>query len=50
MNPEADPLLVLTNPAQIATWNNQNLPSDDVSIQNGSILSASERYSLIIDP
>lgn len=22
MNPEADPLLVLTNPAQIANWNN----------------------------
>lgn len=50
MSPEADPLLILTNPAQIANWNNQNLPSDDVSIQNGSILKASERYSLIIDP
>lgn len=50
MSPEADPLLILTNPAQIATWNNQKLPSDSVSVENGSILSASERYSLIIDP
>jgi dynein heavy chain len=50
MSPEADPLLILTTPAQIATWNNQKLPSDSVSVENGSILSASERYSLIIDP
>jgi len=32
MSPEADPLLILTNPAQIANWSNQKLPSDDVSV------------------
>jgi len=47
-NPE--PLVVLTNEAEIAKWNNQKLPSDQVSIENGTILSYSERYPLMIDP
>jgi len=41
---------VITTPSQIATWNTEKLPSDQVSVENGSILSNSERYSLIIDP
>jgi len=41
---------MLTSPSQIASWNTQKLPSDQVSVENGSILCNSERYSLIIDP
>lgn len=45
-----DPLKILTNDAEKATWNNQKLPADPVSIENGSILTNSERWSLMIDP
>ena len=50
MSPACDPLLILTDEAEVATWNNQKLPSDRVSTENGAILTNSERYSLIIDP
>ena len=40
----------MTDEAQIAEWNNQKLPSDQVSTENGAILTNSERWSLIIDP
>jgi len=29
-------------------WNNQGLPSDQVSTENGTILVNSERYSLVV--
>jgi dynein heavy chain len=45
-----DPLKILTNDAEKATWNNQKLPADPVSIENASILTNSERWSLMIDP
>ena len=50
MSPACDPLLILTDEAEVATWNTQKLPSDRVSTENGAILTNSERYSLIIDP
>ena len=50
MSPAADPLAILTDEAQVAQWNNEKLPSDRVSTENGAILTNSERYSLIIDP
>jgi len=50
MSPEANPLSVLTDEATVAGWNNFALPPDRVSTENGSILTNSERYSLIIDP
>jgi dynein heavy chain len=50
MSPNSDPLLLLTNEALKAEWNQQGLPPDIVSIENGTILVNSERYSLIIDP
>jgi len=50
MSPETNPLSILTDEATIATWNNQKLPADRVSTENASILTNSERYSLIIDP
>jgi len=40
----------LADEATIAEWNNEKLPSDRVSTENGSILTSSDRYSLIIDP
>ena len=45
-----DPLKILTNDAEKAMWNNQKLPADPVSIENASILTNSERWSLMIDP
>lgn len=45
-----NPLLILTDEAEIATWNNQKLPSDRVSTENAAILTNSDRYPLIIDP
>lgn len=49
-NPEANPVSILTDEATIAGWNNFGLPPDRVSTENGSILTNSDRYSLIIDP
>lgn len=46
-----DPLYdVLTNEAHIASWNNEGLPSDRVSIENGSIIMNCKRWPLLIDP
>ena len=45
-----NPLAILTDEAAIAGWNTFGLPPDQVSTENGSILTNSERYSLIIDP
>ena len=50
MSADTNPLNILTDEATIAGWNNQKLPSDRVSTENGAILTNSERYSLIIDP
>lgn len=50
MSPACDPLLILTDEAEVAEWNNEKLPSDRVSTENGAILTNSDRYSLIIDP
>lgn len=50
MSPDSNPLQILTDEATVAEWNNQRLPSDKVSTENGAILTNSERYSLIIDP
>lgn len=47
---DLDPVSLLVTEAQIAEWNNEGLPSDDVSIENGAILTNSERYPLMIDP
>lgn len=50
VSPALDPLPILTDEAEVAVWNNQKLPQDEVSTENGAILMNSERYSLIIDP
>ncbi|KAM4697873.1 dynein axonemal heavy chain 11-like [Rhinophrynus dorsalis] len=45
-----DPISMLTDDATIAEWNNEGLPSDTMSIQNGTILANCERWPLMIDP
>eukprot|EP00295_Goniomonas_pacifica_P045819 CAMPEP_0175918472 /NCGR_PEP_ID=MMETSP0108-20121206/11901_1 /TAXON_ID=195067 ORGANISM="Goniomonas pacifica, Strain CCMP1869" /NCGR_SAMPLE_ID=MMETSP0108 /ASSEMBLY_ACC=CAM_ASM_000204 /LENGTH=1079 /DNA_ID=CAMNT_0017241099 /DNA_START=10 /DNA_END=3249 /DNA_ORIENTATION=- len=41
------PLDVLTDDAEIASWNNEGLPADTVSVQNGANC---KRWPLMIDP
>ncbi len=50
MSPVMDPVKLLTDESTAAKWNKQTLPSDKVSIENGTILTNSERYPLMIDP
>eukprot|EP00163_Fabomonas_tropica_P016273 TRINITY_DN2925_c0_g1_i1.p1 TRINITY_DN2925_c0_g1~~TRINITY_DN2925_c0_g1_i1.p1 ORF type:complete len:4072 (-),score=1488.94 TRINITY_DN2925_c0_g1_i1:296-12511(-) len=50
LSEKMDPLAILTNDSQIATWQNQGLPADRVSVENGCIVSNCERWPLIIDP
>lgn len=50
MSVNVDPVSLMTDDAQIAKWNKQLLPSDRFSIENGTILTNSERYPLMIDP
>lgn len=50
ISPATDPLRVLTNEAEIATWNIQGLPADPVSAENGAIVDKCVRWPLIIDP
>ena len=46
----ADPVKILSNPAEVAKWNADGLPSDQVSIENGCIVCNSARWPLLIDP
>lgn len=45
-----DPVSLLADAAQIATWNNEGLPADRMSIENAAILTTCERWPLLIDP
>jgi dynein heavy chain len=47
---DPNPLLVLTDEAEKASWNNCGLPPDRVSTENGAILTNSERTTLMVDP
>jgi len=50
MSPSCDPLTVLSTEAEQARWCAKGLPSDRVSLENGSIMTVSERWCLMIDP
>ncbi|KAM8851125.1 dynein beta chain, ciliary [Spinachia spinachia] len=45
-----DPVLMLTDGAMVAQWNNEGLPGDKMSTQNATILTNCERWPLLIDP
>ncbi|XP_067623613.1 dynein beta chain, ciliary [Eurosta solidaginis] len=47
---DVDPLTLLTDDAQVATWNNEGLPVDRMSTENATILTHSTRWPLMIDP
>ncbi|NXU59271.1 DYH17 protein, partial [Turnix velox] len=49
ITPGLDPLSLLTDAADVATWSNQELPSDRMSIENATILCNTERWPLIVD-
>ena len=50
MSDDPRPRSILTNDAEVAGWNQDNLPSDPVSVENGCIVSNSMRFPLLIDP
>ncbi|CAL8088373.1 unnamed protein product [Calicophoron daubneyi] len=50
ITPDLDPLQMLIDDAVVATWNNEGLPSDRMSIENATILTNTERWPLMIDP
>uniref|UniRef100_A0A8C5WIH4 Dynein axonemal heavy chain 17 n=1 Tax=Leptobrachium leishanense TaxID=445787 RepID=A0A8C5WIH4_9ANUR len=45
-----DPLTMLTDDADIATWQNEGLPADHMSTENATILTSCERWPLMVDP
>ncbi|CAH2292037.1 dynein heavy chain 9, axonemal [Pelobates cultripes] len=45
-----DPLTMLTDDADIATWQNEGLPADRMSTENATILTSCERWPLMVDP
>ncbi|XP_055450236.1 dynein axonemal heavy chain 9 [Psammomys obesus] len=48
--PTLDPLRMLTDDADMATWQNQGLPADRMSMENATILTSCERWPLMVDP
>jgi dynein heavy chain len=45
-----DPLFVLSNSAEQALWQTENLPADRVSFENAAVVTSCSRYPLLIDP
>jgi dynein heavy chain len=45
-----DPLMILSSKSMHATWAQQDLPADRVSLENAAIIVSCSRYPLIIDP
>lgn len=50
LTPSLDPLRMLTEDADMATWQNEGLPVDRMSMENATILVNCERWPLMVDP
>ncbi|XP_057572498.1 dynein axonemal heavy chain 9 [Hippopotamus amphibius kiboko] len=50
VTPTLDPLRMLTDDADEATWQNEGLPADRMSMENATILLSCERWPLMVDP
>ena len=50
MSDNVNPLKILTSEAEVAQWNADSLPADVVSTENGSIVTNTSRWPLLIDP
>jgi len=50
VTPDINVTEFLTNQKQIAEWNSQKLPKDELSIQNGIMVTEASRWPLIMDP
>ena len=50
MTEGVQPLDILTKETIKAQWNNEGLPTDPLSIQNGAIMTNASRWPLMIDP
>ncbi|VDO04030.1 unnamed protein product [Rodentolepis nana] len=49
-SPDLSIVNMLVDNTTLGVWNLQGLPGDDLSIQNGMIVTIASRYSLLIDP
>lgn len=47
---EAQAASFLSDESEIGKWNLQGLPTDDLSIQNGILVTRATRYPVLIDP
>jgi len=45
-----DPLNVLASEADVASWQNEGLPSDRISVENAAVVTSCSRWPLMIDP
>ncbi|XP_034049709.1 dynein heavy chain 9, axonemal [Thalassophryne amazonica] len=50
ITPDLDPLTMMTDDADIATWQNEGLPADRMSTENATILTSCQRWPLMVDP